>query len=108
MTMATGFEPFGKDWDPKELRRCMGICRKPMRHRTSVASEFPGTVRHLGSGMCDSCKRISGGKPRKTSPEEDAARVRAAMAVQAQIRARRQARGITPDGKVLPLRVSTG
>ena len=107
--MATGFVPFGKGWDVTEIRQCLGLCKKPMRHRNASYAENPDTVRHLGDGLCDSCHQLT--VPRKTkkaSPQEEAARLEEALKVQAAIRARRSRLGITPDGRRLPRTVSVG
>lgn len=107
--MATGFVPFAKGWKVEEIRQCLGVCKKPMRHRNASFELNPDTVRHLGDGLCDSCHQLS--RPRrqkKFTEKEEAVRLEEALKVQAAIRARRNRLGITPDGKVLPRRVMAG
>lgn len=104
--MPAGVDDYGKDWDRFDLngaRKCR-LCRKPMRHRMSNLTDFPGTVRHLGNGMCDTCHLGSRGIVRKkTKTPEDEARVhRAALAVAEQVRRRRQVLGIPEGGLSRP------
>jgi len=33
-------------------------CKEPMRKSGTLASDFPGTVRHLAGGVCAPCIRL--------------------------------------------------
>jgi hypothetical protein len=98
---------FATGWDKHDLtdvRNC-GKCGRKMRHRHAVPELFPDTVPHRANGVCSGCSVAPPHLRRAKTPEEDARRIAAAQQVALAIRARRQARGITPDGKMLPRRV---
>lgn len=51
--------PVGKQRDNQVPTHCR-YCRKPLRPNNTLASDYPGTVVHVGMECCRSCRRRRG------------------------------------------------